>query len=284
MKNIILALVVVIALTGAVFWFFGRDDAYRAEKILYRTNKTYDKILLNPDATPPSMVQKTVSDLERVVEEHPETEAARLARMKLVEIYMTSKKYAAALLLFDDIVAAEETKSRERATRALYMKGIAYEKMGNWVMALNVFEKLREEFPDTMIGLQVPLYIANHYRLNQETAKAQEAFGEAEEFYNNTYEANEGTTRGFIALSMLLELYGKFRLYEKAGETIKRIIVAYPMDTAYAHVLPFIDTIYMKRLNEPNRALDMYEIIGEKTGDEKLKRFIHGKISELKEE
>lgn len=281
MKNIIIALIVIIAIAVVGLWLINRNDAYTAEKVLYQANKSYDKILLNPDATPPSMIKDTIDALKLVVEKYPDTDAARLARMKLVEIYMTSSRYNDALPLFDEIVAAESAVSRERATRALYMKGLAYEKMGNWQMALKEFDRLRKEFPDSMIGMQVPLYIANHYRLKVETEKAQEAFDKALDLYNETYAANEGTTMGFISLSMILELYGKFRMYKEAAPALERMIEAYPVDATYAHVLPFIDRIYIKQLNDREGALAVYRTIYENTKEEKVKRFVHGKIAEL---
>ncbi|MFH1753805.1 MAG: tetratricopeptide repeat protein [Candidatus Omnitrophota bacterium] len=283
MKNIILTLTIVLLVMWAALWLLGRNDGYIAEKILYKAARTYDKILTNPDATPPMMLEAAANDLKRVMKEYPDKEAANLARMKLIELYMTSSKFREAIPLLDEIIA-REAANPERASKAIYMKALAYEKMGSWAMAVKEFEKLERGFSNTMLGLQTPLYVANHYRLNGQKEEAAAALDKAVSFYNNIHNANEGTTLGFISLTMLMETYGKFRLYEPAADVLEKMISAYPVDTAFVHVLPFIDTIYIENLNDPARALSVYETIYEKTAEEKIKAFTQGKIAELKKQ
>jgi len=70
--------------------------------------------------------------------------------------------------------------------------------------------------------------------------------------------------------------------YEQAGKTLENALGKYKNMTALTQLLPQIENIFVKELNRPEKAIEVYESIKEGTYDDRLKTFLDKKIDLLK--
>lgn len=80
---------------------------------------------------------------------------------------------------------------------------------------------------------------------------------------------------------MLLQSYLSLKNYEEAGATLEGIINIYPSPLTYRQFLPFVELIYMEKLNRPARAIEIYKNVQQKTKDAKLIKFLKQRIEIL---
>jgi len=282
MKRIVLIFTAVLVVVLAALFLYNRGDDYSAEKLYYRALKANNRIMENPDVAPPKMVEYVKESLNRVIERYPDTVAASSARMTLAEFYMNRDEYDEAQEALAAILEADKEK-RGILSKARFFKGVLYERQGDWESALKEYEILKDEFADTTLGLQMPLYIGRHYLAEEMVEKAAQSFAEARFFYENLSRENEGTVMGYAARTLLTETYMVLEDYEKAGMQLEKILDEYPGDQTYLQVLPKVEIVYMQKISRPEKMRLIYRKVIEKTNSDEIKDILEKKLEELEE-
>lgn len=280
MKKPLLILTAVLIISYVLLSLVSSDNEYRAEKLFYRANKTYNKIKTNPDVAPPALISSVERDLQKIIENYPETEAVKSAYARLVEVYMADKKYDKAIEVLDALIARQDL-DLALSSRAHFLKGLAYEGLDRWNEALKEFTTLKEKYVNTPIGLQAPLYIAQYYIRKGREDEAQEALNDAAGFYEGLEEDNRGTILGYASSNLLVQTYISLERYEEAGEVVADIIAGYPTTATFIQQLPYVELIFLKALKRPQKATEIYKHILEKAEDDRLSNFLQEKIKEL---
>ncbi|MDD5584891.1 MAG: tetratricopeptide repeat protein [Candidatus Omnitrophica bacterium] len=280
MKKTVFILIAILVVVYAGLSFLCRGGEYPAERMLYRGFRAANAIVINPDVAPAAMVASVENDLKSVAVKYPKTRAAITSQMTLAKFYAANKKYDIALATLDGIIA-KEGRDLVLVSEALLTKGSIYEVRNQWPKALEEYKKMRDEYPLTPLGMQIPLYIGNHYRQNADIAEADAAYQDAVAFYKRIAEKNKGSEVGYVASNFLTQAYINLKRYEEAGESIENTIANYPSVFTYMKQLPAADYIYVKLLNNPAKAIAVYKQVREKTNDAKFSKLIQARIAEL---
>ncbi|MDB4349693.1 hypothetical protein OAA99_01930, partial [Omnitrophica bacterium] len=111
-----------------------------------------------------------------------------------------------------------------------------------------------------------------------------EEFNNAVTFYEGLRNKNKGTLFGYTASNMAVQAYMFLERYEDAGRVMEETIADYPITLTFAQQFPLIESIYIKALNRPEKAINIYRSIIETTEDERIEGFLHDKIGELLDE
>ncbi|MFC1631402.1 tetratricopeptide repeat protein [Candidatus Omnitrophota bacterium] len=280
MKNTVLILItILLVVAGALTWITSGAE-YAAEKLFYQAMKINQEIAVNPDVAPPFMIDRVENKLKKLLERYPNTRTAKQANLSLIEFYLGNKKYEQA------ISAAEGTlekygQDRSFASRVQFLKGVAYEQQGQWPQALEEFLILRDEYTKTFLGLGIPLYIGEYYTTKGNDAQAAQAYQEAIGFYTRLENENKGQASGYAAINLLMRAHLILEQYEQAGVVLEKIISEYPKLRVFVQQIPSIEAIFIKKLNKPEKALQLYENIKVKTDNEKVIKFLDGRIEAL---
>ncbi|MBI5144548.1 MAG: tetratricopeptide repeat protein, partial [Candidatus Omnitrophica bacterium] len=253
---------------------------YAAERLLYRALKNNQKILINPEVAPAKMLASIENDLERILKRYPKSETAKQAYIKLAEFYIANKKYDKAIATLN-VIMEKYDKNQGVLSTAQFLKGATYEKQGEWDSALKEYVTLRNKFPTTQLGLQVPIYIGRYYARKGRQGEAEAAYKEALAFYEKLEGDNKGKMLGYAASMLLLQTYLGLKNHEEAGRVVKQTIYNYPSSMALVQLLPYVDVIYVKILKRSESAIEIYNHVKDKTDDAKLKKFLQKKIEEL---
>jgi len=280
MKKTIFALITVLIVIFAVLWVLGSDTEYAAEKLLYRAMKTNSRITANPDVAPPALLAAVESNLKRLIVKYPETKVAKPANVALADFYLAHKDHGKALSAADDILEKYKDDAA-LASAAQFMKGVIYERKGEWPRALVEFKTLQDKYTLTQLGLQAPLYVANYYNAKGEEAKAEDAYARARSFYEKMERNYTGKNIGYAASALMIQTCLNSGDYERAGQAIESTLEKYPSPMSYRQLLPYVDPVFIGKLGQPERAITIYRNLSKKTKNEKVVKALKKKIDSL---
>ena len=280
MKKIIFIFIAIILVVFVALSIFGAGGEYAAEKLFYHAMKVNSKIVINPDVAPPALLATVENGLKRLISRYPKANITKTAHIALAEFYIAHKNYDKVIPLINNIMQAYANDTAILST-AQFLKGTVYEKQNNWPKALEEFTALRDKYPHTQLGMQIPIYIAVYYDTKGEDSRAKSAYSEARSFYEKMEKEYSGKNLGSVASIMLVRTYLGSRDYEKAGDVLVYALDKYSSDMTFGQFLPLIETIFIKRLGKPEKAVELYKSILEKTRSKRLKKILQKTINAL---
>lgn len=280
MKKIILILTAILIAVYICLELLSSGGEYAAERLFYRATRLNSEIVANPDVAPPQLLVTIENTLQKILQRYPKTTMAKRANITLAEFYILNKKYNLAFSALASMVDKYNSDTGVLSV-AGFLKGVAYEKQDRWDMALKEFAMVRDKYTNTELGLQVPIYIGRHYEKEGDSVRAGEAFAEAAAFYENLERSNPRTMIGYMASALSIEAYLGAKNYEKAGAALEEIINKYPSPMTLTKLLPYVDFIFVEKLKRPDRAIEIYKNIKEKSKNEKFSKFLQQKIEKI---
>ncbi len=283
MKKIVIILISVLVVVLVVLSILGAGGEYAAERLFYHAMKMNTKLTMNPDVAPPILLASVEGDLQTLIKKYPRTNIIRTAKIALAEFYASNKMYEKAMTLLNDITTAYANDPLIGSS-AQFLKGVVYERQKQWNKAVAEFKVLQQKYPNTQLGIQIPLYIARYYEAKGDSASASSAYGEAVQFYSEIKRKNAKTTYGYTASALLMQTYMNMGKYDAAGETLEDIITNYPGVAVSRPIFPYIEAIYVDRLNNPMKAIEIYKEIKTMTRDSRLRKILEQRIGQLKKQ
>lgn len=280
MKKIIFILSVILIAVYAVLSILGSKGEYAAEKVFYRVLKAKGEIALNPDVIPPALFESAEIDLHTILEKYSTTNTAKSAQVVLPELYILNKRYDEAINALDNIINNSK-QDKIALSEAIFIKGTVYERREQHNEALNQYGILRHEYADTPLGVQVLLYIGDYHARLGNNIEANKIYNNAIGVYKKLGRENRKNPIGYMASTLLLQAYVNLGKFEEAGGVIDRVITDYPTTLTYIRYLPKVDFIFIKSLNRPEKAVEIYKSMREKTDNENLKNILEKKIKDL---
>ena len=280
MKKTVIILILILVASYGILSIVSSNDDYAAEKLFFKATKINRKIIANPDVAPPVMLASVENTLKKILDKYPKSKIVKAAHLGLAEFYSVNKKYEQARSTCDEIINAY-SENKLLLSKAQFLKASAYEKGNQWEKALEEYKVLRDKYPQTPLGVGVPLYIGNYYTGKGENIRADKAYNEAVQFYRKLESENKGEALGYVAANLSLQANVRLKRYEQAGQTVEAIINDYPNLRVLIEQIPNIELIFIKQLDKPEKARELYLKIKEKVEDSRIIEFIDGKIKAL---
>jgi outer membrane protein assembly factor BamD (BamD/ComL family) len=280
-KVIVFIIVVLVVLYGTLS-LANIGSEFTAEKLLYTTLRAYYTM---PPMGDDSMMgeQAEIKDsLRKIITRFPKSMSARHAYVNLATLCLETENYDEALSVADDILRQYKLNAYLSAEAHL-LKAASYEKKGNLDKAVEEFKILHRDYTETRSGLRAPLYIAQFYERQNKHAEADEAYDAAIVFFEATEQKHRGRMLGYLASLYLIQTYMSIDFHGAAGQVVEDIIENYP-ESVLAEQLPYVELIYVKMLNSPEKAITLYERIANKTKHARLRDFVRKKIQELEQD
>lgn len=277
MKKLLITLASILVIAWVALSVLSLGGENEAERLLYKALKAGQKMAANPDVVPPAVAAQVEKGLLTVLKRYPTSGVAVVAEMKLAEFYVFMKKYDKSIETLDNIIRNQKTNAIV-SSQALFLKGGIFEKQNQWSKALAVYGILRDRYEETPLGLQVPIYIADYYARNAKTEEADRAYNDAITFYGRLSTKKKGTAVGYWSSEYLLKAYISIKRYEDAGRVLEEVLNSYPADFSYMQNLGAVEPIFVKQLNKPEKALEIYKSVAQKANDKRLKEMLQDKI------
>ncbi|MBU1906419.1 MAG: tetratricopeptide repeat protein [Candidatus Omnitrophica bacterium] len=263
LKNIIVVILSACLLAGCA------NDQYSIEKNYWKAKKSADSIFNNPHASPPFELERAVKLLDAFSKKYHENDLSVDAQFKIASLYLVKKQYdkgRARLGQIIDVYSDSELVSSE----ALFLVGKSYELEDKWGLALNHYKRIIKEYPLTKKGFDVPLYIAQYYKIKYQPDKMNAAYREAAVHYKTLAGKHEDSLIGFSAYNLVARCYMALKEWDKSIDSFNIIIDKYKgkvnLDSIYLNTA----LIYKNELKNKSGARGMIEKLIEEYPQSKL--------------
>ncbi|HNX82547.1 MAG TPA: tetratricopeptide repeat protein [Candidatus Omnitrophota bacterium] len=248
------------------------DDRYAMEKRFWQAQKQMEKIFRNPDASPPRELARVVAVQEAFSKRYPKTALAVSAQFNIARLYLVKKDYRKARLQLQRIVR-EYTKFPAVCAEAVFLTGNSYEIDDKWGLALEQYKKIMQVYPTTRRGMDVPVYIAQHYKIKYQPDKMLGAFQEASLHYKNLAQKYPLTPFGYTNYMLAVNCYIAVNDWQSALSTLDSMAQVYrdklPLDGIYMNMAG----IYFRGFKDKIKTKEMLEKI--------LKEYPKGRFAKM---
>ena len=263
MKKIVL---IYLAILGGFFvLLFSLDSKgeFTVEKKLWSINKEYHKIVQDPNVVPDQMFKSVVDAYEALIKAYPKSALVENVHFMVADLYVLKKDYAKAREKYDLMIQIY-SDNRELIADIRAKIGKTYEAADDWDQAEKIYKQATQDFPETAVGLGLPMYIANYYKVKKDYQGMVNAYNEAVAYYKELVAKNASTRLGFDAARSLANCYMELGQWQAAVNTLKGVLFDYS-DASYLtpqradNILKAINIICAYQMNNYDIAIDIYK-------------------------
>lgn len=218
----------------------------------------------------------------RILQQFPEEQNLGQIHLAIATVYFSEKRYEDARKKFLYII--ENYRNDENSAINAQL-GIArsYEEENNWSKALNEYQWIVENYSKSIHALNVPLYIADHYRLQQEHSLAKSAYEAAIKQYQRTINQFPNTILAAIALDYTVSCYMRLEKWEEAANTLQTLKkIDLPLQNKVKVYLT-LENVYEEKLNDAEKALEVYSELLQKYPQAPFAANINSRLAELRQ-
>jgi TolA-binding protein len=251
-KNICLIFIVV-----SFFFLSGcGSDQYAIEQQYWKAQRRAEKIFNNPDASPPRELAKVVSLFQNFSKRNSTDKLAIEADFNIARLYLVKDEYELARTQLKAIMN-KYVKSDAVCAEATFMVGNSYEMEDNWAAALGQYKKIIRDYPLTVRGLSVPVYIAQHYKVKYQPDKMIAAYQEAIAHYRQLSDKYPATPLAFNVDLLVANCYSAIKEWHSAIDTLNSIITKYKGKIKMDAIFLNMALIYNKELKDNKSAKEI---------------------------
>jgi len=236
------------------------NDEYAIEARYWKVKKQAEKILSNPHTTPPNELERTVINLNKFSDKFPKSNLGIDADFSIANLYIVKENYDSGRAQLRKIIQKYE-KSKDLAAQALFLIGNSYELQDNWPGALEQYKKITRDYTETIRGLEIPIYIAQHYKTKYEPDKMITAFQEAISHYKAIAAKHPVTPLAFNMDMLVAQCYSEIKDWPSAIDTLNSMLAAYKGKVGFEEILLSLSSIYSQKLNNPAKTIEILEVL-----------------------
>lgn len=234
------------------------SDQYAIEKQYYKATKQAEKIFKNPHGSPPGELNKTVETLSKFAAKYPKNALSVNAQLTVARLYIIKEEYEKARRELEKIINAYD-KSETISAEATFLIGNSYEIQNKWDLALMQYKKIMQTYPTTLKGINIPIYIIQHYKIKFQPEKMREASSEAISHYNNLIEKYPSSTLAYRAQLLIAQCYILLKDWTNTIDTYNKMIDAYKKKMNMDGVLMNIAMLYKNQLKDKIKTKETLE-------------------------
>lgn len=255
MKRFLCALIFICGLTLLAGC---ESDQYAVEKKYWQTQKQAEKVFKNPHATPPRELERVVRLLNKFIDKHPNTNLSLDAAFNISRLYIVTEEYDKARTQLKAILN-KYAKSDSVSAEAVFLIGNSYEIEDKWGLALEQYKKIMLQYPTTLRGLDIPIYIAQHYKIKYQPDKMVAALGEAILHYKALANKYPVSPLGLRADSLVAECYIALKDWPNVINSFNLIIDKYKGKVDVGGTLIDMALVYNRELKDKVKARQTLE-------------------------
>lgn len=244
----------------SLVFVIGCGGSYNAEKMHWHVNKTHGKIIKNPAEANEQEFNDTVKSLREIVKKYPAWNYSAEIQFHIGRLYASRKKFDNARKELMKVIMNFPEKS-ELCARSRFFIGGLYERQGDWEKALSDYEQVTERYPNTYVGIQCPLYIADYYRKHNMKEESEKAYTMAIRRYNSIIEINPYSKQVPVVHELIMLAYGRQGKWNELINSLQRFADKYPKTEAAPAALYMIASVYRNIFKKPDKAEEIYRRI-----------------------
>lgn len=258
------------------------QDQYATERQYYWAQKHAEKIFRNPQATPPNQLQRVIKEFARFAEKHPRSNLGVDAEFTIARLYLAKEEFEKARQQLKKILDAY-SQHPNTCSEAVFLMGNSYELQNNWDLALAQYRKIMESYPTTLRGIDIPLYIMQHYKAKLQPDKMREAARQAIEYYNGLAARYPRSPFAFRVRLLVGQCYMELKEWHNAIATFEDVIESFKDKTSMDGVMMDIATIYARELKDKEKAAEALQRLMKEYPKSRLGPIARNMLKNLKE-
>lgn len=250
MKKIYIAISVIflaLAISGC------GNDQYAIEKQYWQAQRQAEKIFKNPNASPPRELQRIVSALDTFAKKYSKNILSVEAEFSIAKLYIVKEEYEKARSVLKELIN-KYNKSEPACAEALFLIGNSYEIQNKWQEALLQYKKIMQQYPVTIRGLNVPIYIAQHYKIKYQPDLMISALQEAIAYYKGLSAKYPLTPLAFNTDILVAQCYMAMKEWQSAINALNHVVETYKNKLNAEQILLNIAVIYEQQLKNRDKA------------------------------
>ncbi len=270
----------------AVFLFaacLGGCDStrYSAEKRFWHASRDYNKLLKSQDTASAVDYQRVIDKFREITIRYPMWPNSAQAQFNIAQLYAMQGNMAKGKDEFY-VILKDYPENKDMCARALFMIALAYEMGDDWPKALEELNRITVDYPETGIALQVPVHIAEYYKIKGKNEEASAAYSAAIEKYRNVISKEPNTYAALAAVDFIVSCYADQEKWNDAVDYLGSLASSYE-DLVLAPKALFVEAaIYEQKLNMPDKAEINYKKIIEKYGNTPFAKPAKDQLAALK--
>jgi len=235
------------------------NDEYAVEKRYWQAQQEANKIFKNPHSSPPRELDRVAKILSAFSQKYPNTKLAVEADFNIARLYLIKEAYDKGRMQL------RATINKYRANfaicaEALFLIGNSYQIEGKWNLALEQYKKIMQDYPKTIRGLNIPIYIAQYYKIKYQPDKMLTAYQEAIAYYRSLAEKYPNSALSYSVDILVAQCYVALKDWQNALSSFKTILEEYKGKVANLDaVLMNISVLYMNELKDKIKAREMLQ-------------------------
>gem|GEM_PF-2972382 len=257
MKNsrrlIFLGLVWVICCSGC------NDSRYLSEKLLFQTERQVAELIKKRAGTlQDGDYDAIIASYKKVAEQFPLELVTAQIHFIIAQVYQARKNPDAAIQELKTVIQNFSSQSQLAATAQLSI-GKIYEAQGKYQQALQEYEKIKDLYPLTQLGLEVPLFLTQYYDKAKNTEKEERAYKGAVRHYKKLIDDYSGTSQESVFQEYLVRTYLQGNEVNKAMGVLDDVTEKYKDTPVALRALVGKAEIYVNKLKDIPKAIAIYE-------------------------
>jgi len=248
----------IILLALALFILGCGKGPYSIEKQYYKAQKQAEKIYKNPQASPPNQLERVVRLFDGFSRKYPKSKLAVDADFKIAGLYMVKEEYQEARAQLKKIMSAYE-EAKNICAEAVFLTGKTYEAENKWPQALAQYNKILQDYPLTLKGISVPMYLIGYYKAKFQPDKMVEAAREAVSHYSGLAQKYPGSPLALRAQTLAAQCRLAIKDWQGAIDILNSVIDGYKGKVKMDGILMNIAMIYKRELKDDAKTKETLE-------------------------
>lgn len=261
MKKLILTYIGILLAVGIGLDLADQKSEYKAERALWSINEHFAEIAKDPKAIPDATFNSVIKEYEAYIKKYNYAKISPAAKIYLGRVYLVKENHDKAREVFEQ-VAREYKDNSEIAVQALVDIGQSYVLQKDDANLLKIYNRIKNEYPFTNLGMHTPLLIAQLHTSHNDLGLANKALDEAIAYYKELIVKYPRSQLEIISLRLMATCYLAKRQWNDAVQTFMDVLSRYPngqnsQDTK--SVIRTINTISLMQLKDYDLPINFYQ-------------------------
>ncbi len=246
---------------SAVIMLTGCDSGiYSAEKKFWHASKAFNLLAKAPEKATPVDYQKIIDSFREIIIRYPMWPNSAQAQFNIGQLYAMEGNFSKSRDEFQ-VIVKDYPVNVDMCAKGLFAAALVYEREDNWPKAKETLDRTEKDYPDTGTALQVPLHIAEYYKIKGRKPEADAAYLAALDKYKNLIKDKPKTYGALVVVDLALNCYADQEKWNEAVDYLSSLAVDYP-DTLLAPKAKFVQAaIYEQKLDQIEKSREIYDEI-----------------------
>ncbi|MDD5746734.1 MAG: tetratricopeptide repeat protein [Candidatus Omnitrophica bacterium] len=183
------------------------DGTYVAEKMYWHAARHEQEMVKRyPQGLPKDKLDEIILRYREIALKAPFWKGAIHVYFKLAHLYESNKNFTAAEKAYEQ-VCKDFPFEVEYCANALRMIAINYEEQNEWGKAEKIYDRIHREYSYSLVGLMVPIYVAQRYNAMGKAELSSRKMNEALEFYSATIQSDISQDVTIEAIELIAQCF-----------------------------------------------------------------------------